>query len=317
MANFLAKKDLPAKWLYDYFNPFEVHKHAIKGTLYQGHSGIQEIVVAESINFGRCLVLDNELQSTELDEFIYHEALVHPALVLHPGPVRVAIIGGGEGSALREVLRHKGVKKAVMVDLDKAVVDCAREYLAPFHQGAFSDPRTELLYQDGRRYLEEVKEPFDVIIIDLTCPMEGGPSYLLFTEEFYRLVRKRLTDQGILALQADTTSLVALNTYTTITRTLKEAFPRVFPYAAFVPSYAMLWGFCLAAHGLDPRDLGPGEVDKRISQRVQGELRYYDGITHQAIFNLPKYLREAIKKQTTVNRDNSPLKEKYPGFKEK
>ncbi len=313
MTEFSSKKELPNKWLYDYFNPFEVHKHAIEGTLYHGHTGIQEIVIAESLNFGRCLVLDNEFQSAEFDEFIYHEALVHPAMILHPGPERVALIGGGEGAALREVLRHKSVGKAVMIDIDQKVVDCAREFLPTFHKGAFTDPRTELRFEDGRKFIEDSKDLFDVIIIDLTCPLEGGPSYMLFTREFYSIVKDKLAPQGILAVQADNTSPVANYTYTAIARTLQEIFPGVFPYAAYVPSYAMLWGFCLGTSGPDPVVLTKEEVDRRILERVEGELEFYDGVTHQAVFSLPKYLRKALERQTDVNRDSKPIKEKYPG----
>lgn len=315
MADFPAKAHLPNKWLYDYFNPFEVHKHAIKGTVYQGNSEIQEIVIAESENFGRCLILDNEFQSAELDEFIYHEALVHPAMILHPAPERVVVIGGGEGAALREVLRHRSVQKAVMVDIDRKVVECAQQFLPSFNNGAFKDPRAELRYEDGRKFIENSSGNFDIIIIDLTCPMEGGPSYMLFTKEFYSITRNKLTSQGILTVQAEPTSPVAMHTYTVIARTLREVFPGVFPYATFVPSYAMLWGFCLATNGLNPSELTEEEVDSRISQRIEEELRFYDGITHRALFSLPKYLRKALSKQTVVNLDDRPLQEKFPGFK--
>ncbi|MEE9199872.1 MAG: polyamine aminopropyltransferase [Candidatus Brocadiales bacterium] len=315
MTEFLSKKELPNKWLYDYFNPFEVHKHAIKGTLYHGNSDVQEIVIAESQNFGRCLILDNEFQSAELDEFIYHESLVHPALMLHPKPEKVAIIGGGEGAALREVLRHKSVRKAVMIDIDRKVVDCAREFLPSYHNGAFDDARAELRYEDGRKFIENSKDSFDIIIVDLTCPLEGGPSYKLFTREFYSIAKDRLTAQGILAVQADNTSPVASYTYTVIARTLREVFPGVFPYAAYVPSYAMLWGFCLGTNGPDPVALAKEEIDRRISQRVEGELGFYDGLTHQGIFSLPKYLRKALEEQTDVNTDSKPIMERYPGFR--
>ncbi len=315
MTEFQAKKDLPSRWFCDYFNPYELHEHALKSILYAGRSAFQEIIVAESQNFGRCLILDNEIQSTEKDEFIYHEALIHPALIMHPNPQRVAIIGGGEGASLRETLRHKTVRKAIMVDIDREVVECAKKYLQTFHNGAFTDPRSEVLYQDGRKYLEDSKEPFDAIIIDINCPMEGGPAFMLFTQEFYSMVKQRLTPQGILALQADNTAPVALHTYTTTINTLKQVFTGVFPYTAYVPSYALLWGFCLATRGLNPMEFSPEEIDRRISQRIQGELRYYDGITHHGIFNPPKYLRHAIEAQKTINRDDRPIIEKYPGFR--
>lgn len=309
-----GKKYMPVKWFYDYFNQCEAHGHAIKGTIFQAKSEIQEISILETHNYGKCLVLDNEFQSAERDEFIYHEALVHPALILHPNPERVAIIGGGEGAALREVVRHKTVKRAVMIDIDGAVIDCAKRFLDSFHENAFNDPRAEVQIADGRKYLENTSETFDTIIVDVTVPLEGGPSYLLFTKEFYAVVLDRLTKNGTLCVQADTTSIIALLSYTSINNTLAQLFTGVYPYAAFIPTYAMLWGFSLATKGLNPHTLSKEEVDKRISARINGELKFYDGITHQALFNIPKYLRKAIKEQTWINLDDKPLKVKYPGM---
>lgn len=312
----MSKKEIPSRWIYDYFNQFEIHKHAIKGTVYFGESEFQEIVVAETECFGRCLILDNEFQSAELDEYVYHESLVQPALILHPEPTKVAIIGGGEGAALREVLRHQSVNKAIMVDIDEKVVECSKKYLPSFHDGSYSDERTVLLFEDGRKFLEEGDEKFDVIIMDITCPLEGGPSYKLFTKEFYEVVKKRLTPQGVFAIQASTTSPLALHTYSILNRTLKEVFANVFPYAAHIPFFAMLWGFNLATDNLDPFLLNRDEIDKRIAQRVKGDLRFYDGTTHQSIFNLPKYVRKELSMQTHINFDNSPLMEKFPGRNE-
>jgi spermidine synthase len=313
----MLKKETPSRWIYDYFSPYELHKHALRQTLYHGHSEYQEIVIAETECFGRCLILDNEFQSAERDEYIYHESLVQPALILHPKPEKVAIIGGGEGAAMREVLRHKTVTKAVMVDLDEKVVECARKYLPSFHNGCFSDERAKLLFEDGRKFLEETDETFDVIIIDITCPIEEGPAYKLFTKEFYDIVKQKLTPQGILSVQASTVLHTALATYTVINRTLKDVFANVSPSVAHIPFFAMLWGFCLAADDLDPNQISKDEIDRRISERVDGELRFYDGITHQALFNLPKYVRKALKEQTHINRDNKPLMEQYPGRAEK
>ena len=309
----MLKKDTPSRWIYDYLSQFEVHKHAIKGTVYHGHSDLQEIVIADSQCFGKFLILDNEFQSSEVDEFIYHEALVQPALVLHPMPEKVAIIGGGEGATLREVLRHKTVSKAVMVDIDEKVVECSKKYLPTFHNGSFSDKRTTLLFGDGRRFLEDTNETFYAVIIDITCPLEDGPSYKLFTREFYEIVKQKLTPQGVLSVQSSTTSPIALDTYTIVDRTLKDVFANVFPYAAYIPFFSILWGFCLATNSLDLTLLTREDMDQRISERVNGELRFYDGTTHQALFNLPKYVRKALSHQTHVNHDSQPLKEKYPG----
>ncbi len=274
-------------------------------------------MVAETHNFGRCLILDNEFQSFELDEFIYHEALVQPALILHPKPEKVAIIGGGEGATLREVLHNKTVSNAMMVDIDEKVVECAEKYLPTFHNGCFKDKRTELTFGDGREFIENSDDAmFDAVIMDITCPLEEGPSYKLFTREFYEIVRQKLTLHGVLSIQASTTSPVALKTYTVLSKTLREVFPGVYPYAAYVPSFALLWGFCLATNDLNPAHISKEEIDRRISERISGELRFYDGTTHQALFNLPKYIRKVLGKQTHINRDNKPLKEQYPGLAE-
>jgi len=311
------KKDLPTRWIYDYFSPHEVHKHALKHILYHGHSEYQEIVIAETECFGRCLILDNEFQSAERDEFVYHEAMVQPAMVLHPDPKKVAIIGGGEGAAMREVLSHKTVEVAVMVDLDEKVVECAKEYLPSFHNGSFSDERAKVLFEDGRKFLEETDLTFDVMIIDITCPLETGPAYKLFTKEFYELVKQKLTPQGLLSIQASTVSQTALTTYTVLSRTLNEVFVNVSPSVAHIPFFAMLWGFCLATNDADSARISREEIDRRISERVTRELRFYDGITHQALFNLPKYVRKALEEQTHINLDNKPLMEHYPGLAEK
>lgn len=311
----MLKTDVPSRWIYDYFSPFEVHKYAIKGTLYYDNSDFQEIVIAETFSFGRCLILDNEFQSFELDEYIYHEALVQPALILHPCPKNVAIIGGGEGATLREVLSHKTVEKVVMIDIDEKVIECAKEHLPTFHKGSFSDKRTTLLFEDGRDYIEKTDEIFDAIIIDITCPLEGGPSYKLFTKEFYEQVKRKLSPNGTFSIQSSTTSPIAHDTYTIISKTLKEVFPNVYPYAAHVPSFAMLWGFCLATKDIDLTRVSKEDIDKRLAERVDGELRFYDGTTHQSLFNLPKYVRKAIEQQTRINTDSQPHKELYPGVK--
>ncbi len=233
-------------------------------------------------------------------------------MILHPKPEKVAIIGGGEGATLREVLRHKTVSKAMMVDIDEKVVECAQKYLPTFHNGSFSDKRTVLSFGDGRKFIEESDDKFDVVIMDITCPLEEGPAYKLFTKEFYEIVRQKLTPNGVLSIQASTTSPVALKTYTVLSKTLQEVFTNVFPYAAYVPSFAQLWGFCLATNA--HAQISSEEINQRISERVNGELRYYDGTTHQALFNLPKYLRKALKEQIHINLDNKPIKEQYPGL---
>ncbi|MBI4745484.1 MAG: polyamine aminopropyltransferase [Deltaproteobacteria bacterium] len=296
-----------SNWFFDNLSPEEGHIHGIKNILYSGESEFQSMEILETWSYGKCLILDGKMQSSEVDEFIYHEALVHPAMLTHPKPESVFIVGGGEGATLREVLRHKTVKRAVMVDIDKEVVDKCRELLPEYHQGAFDDPRAELLFMDARKYLEDADEKFDVIIIDISEPVEEGPAYLLYTQEFYNIVTERLTGSGIITQQTGTISPNSLLNYTAVNNTLSTVFQVVAPYYANIPSFGRPWGFTLASKNVDPLSLPTEEVDKRIGKRIKGKLAFYDGITHQGAFRIPKYLREANRKQKRVIRDTEPL----------
>ncbi|MBI3953344.1 MAG: methyltransferase domain-containing protein, partial [Chloroflexi bacterium] len=188
----------------------EVIRLDLRRVLAARRTAYQQLEIVDTASFGRALFLDGKVQSAELDEFVYHEALVQPAMALHPRPERVLVIGGGEGATLREALRHPTVKRAVMVDIDAEAVAACREYLPAWHQGAFADPRVELLHRDARGYLEETSELFDVIIVDVTDPLAGGPAYRLFTQEFYRLARGHLGAAGAIAVQAESADLGVL-----------------------------------------------------------------------------------------------------------
>lgn len=296
----------PNKWFQDKVSRDLIQLHSIEEVLYRGQTRFQFAEIIRSGSYGKLLVLDGKIQSSEADEFIYHEALVQPAMLTHPHPGTVFIAGGGEGAVLREVLAHRTVKRAVMVDIDGEVVALCQKYLPDYSQGAFQDKRTELLYTDAREYLAKSRELFDIIIVDLPDPIEEGPAYRLYTREFYQLVRERLTASGIISVQAGSASLTELLNLASVNKTLKSVFPIVCPYQTDVPCFGGPWGFCLASLKLDPK-LSPPEVDKRISARSLTHLRFYDGLTHQGIFSLPKYLREELKKEGRLITDNEPL----------
>ena len=297
----------PDKWLYDKINENFIQLHGIKEVLYAGQTKYQSVKIIRSGNFGLCLMLDDKIQSTEVDEFIYHEALVQPAMITHPCPEAVFIAGGGEGATLREVLSHKTVKKAVMVDIDAEVIALCKKYLPDHSRGAFEDNRTELYHVDARDYLANYDDKFDVIIIDLPDPIEEGPAYLLYTREFYQIVRDKLTDNGIIAVQAGTANLIELLNLTAVNNTLKSVFPIVCTYTVDVPCFGGQWGFCLASSVFNPTLLTPSEVDERISARSPGELKFYDGLSHQWMFSLPRYLRDALASQKRLITDKEPL----------
>ena len=295
------------KWFIEYTSHEEGHIHGIRMIHYASHTKYQRMEIMDSGSYGRCLVLDGKMQSSITDEFIYHEALVHPALLAHPDTKRVFIVGGGEGATLREVLRHKSVEYCMMVDIDQEVVQKSKELLSEWHQGAFDDPRTDLRFMDARKYLEETSDTYDAIIIDISEPVEEGPAYLLFTREFYEIVKERLSPDGVISLQAGTTALHQLLNFTAVNKTLSTVFPVVAPYDVPIPSFALPWGFTLASKNRDPRKFTPQEVDDMIAARIKGANRFYDGITNLGLFNLPKHIRKALAEETRIIEDNAPL----------
>ena len=301
----------PDKWFYDRVSQNLIQLHSIEEVLYSGQTRFQSAEIIRTGSFGRCLVLDGKIQSSDADEFIYHEALVQPAMITHPRPETVFIAGGGEGATLREVLSHKTVKRAVMVDIDEQVVALCRKYLPDYNRGSFEDKRTELLHVDARDYLAKSGELFDIIIIDLPDPIEEGPAYLLYTQEFYQMVRDRLTENGLISVQAGSASLNELLNLSAVNNTLKSVFPVVCAYQTDIPCFGGPWGFCLASLKLNPLLLSPVEVDKRIAARSL-DLKFYDGLTHQGLFSLPKYLRDEFAAQTKLITDDQPLYI-YPG----
>lgn len=295
------------KWFSDYISPDLTMLHSIKERIYSGRSKFQSIDIVSTGSFGVCLILDGKIQSSEADEFIYHEALVHPAMLTHPQPERVFIAGGGEGATLREVLAHKTVKRAVMVDIDEEVVSLCRRFLPSWHQKAFDDPRTELHFVDARKYLEESSDKFDVIIIDLADPLEQGPARLLYTQEFYQIVEQKLGPAGIMSVQAESAEWTNLDNFTAIASTLRNVFSIARPYQVHVPSFLGLWGFVVASQSLDPCELTPEEIDTRISTRISKKLKSYDGLTHQAMFTIPKHIRQQLAASTRIITDKQPI----------
>ena len=295
------------EWIQEYITSNLYQMMAIKGRVFSTKTAFQEVEIVDSLQHGRCLLLDGKTQSAEADEFIYHEGLVHPAMVTHPNPVSVFIAGGGEGATLREALAHNTVKRAVMVDLDSEVVEVCVRYLPNHHRGAFDDPRTELHHRDAREYLETTQDTYDVIIIDLPDPQEAGPASLLYTQNFYRLLSQRLNPQGVMAVQSEPCMVGNLEAFSAINNTLRSVFPHVYPYHIMVPSFASDWGFNLASLGPNPLALNVQEVDRRLADRGCALLRFYDGVTHNGLFALPKHVRTTLENEQRIITENDPL----------
>jgi hypothetical protein len=167
---------------------------ALRRIMFDGRSKFQRVQVVETEQFGKTLVLDGQTQSALKDEKQYHETLVHPAMLQHPNPKTVFIGGGGEFATAREVLRHTSVTRCVMIDIDELACDMCREHLPEWGNGAYDDERFFVAYEDARVWLEESDETFDVMIMDICDPIEAGPGYRLYTQEFYEFCKTRLND---------------------------------------------------------------------------------------------------------------------------
>ncbi len=288
------------------FTPYLQYVHSVKEVIYHGRSRFQQVDILDLHIFGRTLFLDHKIQSAEVDEYIYHESLVLPGLVTAGQPRRVLILGGGEGATLREVLRFPFVERAVMVDIDGELVDLAKRYLTAWHQGAFEDPRTELIIDDARRYVFETPETFDLILSDLTEPVEGGPSRMLFTLEFYQQIHRILSDQGVLVVQSGSADPTYLEFFASLVHTLAEVFPLVRPYWAFVYSFQSPWAFTLASPGKDPLQIREEDIRKTLDL-AGARFRYYHAGLHHAMFALPGYVQEALATQGRVLTDENPF----------
>ena len=251
----------------------------LRARLWAERSQYQQIEILDTVPFGRALVLDGAVQTTEADEFCYHEPLVHvPLLALDPPPRRVLIVGGGDGGCLRHVLMHD-VERVVQVELDEAVVRACAEWLPSLADGALADPRAGLVIGDGLVYLGNVDEPFDAIVVDSTDPV--GPAADLISEEFFELASSTLGASGMLAIQTGSPLLMRDELLTVVGR-MRGAFPIVATYLVHVPSYpAVVWSITIGSKRHDPREpRRPPPVG----------ARYYTPEVHRAAFALPAYL---------------------------
>lgn len=287
-------------WISEYITPWDIYVHGITRVLAYKKTEYQEMYVVESGAYGKGLVLDGKWQSCTGDEFLYHEPLVHPAMLFHGNPKNVLVLGGGEGATVREILRWKSVEKVAMVDIDGDVVEACREHLPEMHAGAFDDPRTELVIGDALHYLDTTTEKWDVIISDLSDPIESGPSFQLFTKEYFEKAKRVLSPGGFFVVQAGPVSPSELKLHARIVNTLKTLFSSVQSYTSYISTYGSPWGFAIASEQSINTMPKPEEVDKILNEKTNGGLRMFDGITLLGSLNTPGHLRHAIETETQV-----------------
>ncbi len=275
--------------------------HNIDRVLLSKQTAYQQVCIVESQSFGKSLLLDGDFQSSTVDEQFYHEFLVHPALLAcEKEPQTVLILGAGEGATSREVLRWKTVNKVVAIDIDGEVVEACRQYLPEMHQNAFEDPRVEVIIGDATAFLDRSDAIFDVIIFDLSDPIEEGPSFQLFTKEYFQKVRQAIAPGGYFAMQAGSVDFNYVSIHARLVNTVGSVFPHATSYTNYIPSFLGNWGFIIAGdRPLDKRP-DPDAIDKRIRENSVENLRAFDGISWLGALQLPQYIRNAIARETKI-----------------
>jgi spermidine synthase len=269
-----------------YHQGFEVSE-----VLFENKTEHQHLVIFESASFGRVMALDGIIQTTERDEFIYHEMLAHVPLFAHGQAKDVLIIGGGDGGLLREVLKHPEVERAVQVEIDQAVIDMCVKYLPNHSAGAYDNPRAEIVIGDGIDYVRNTDRKFDVVLSDSTDPI--GPGEVLFTSPFYEGIKRCLKPGGIFAAQNGVAFMQPDEVSTTHKR-LSPLFSDCAFFAAAVPTY--VGGIMTFAWASDDASLR--EADLAVLQQRYAaagiKTRYYNAALHSGSFALPQYLVDTL-----------------------
>jgi spermidine synthase len=278
------------EWFEETLWPDWAQKIRVREVIHRDRTQHQDLIVFESVAWGRVLALDGVVQTTTGDEFVYHEMLVHTPVLAHGAVQELLIIGGGDGGCLREALRHKGIARVTQVEIDQGVIELCKRYLPTLSAGAFDDPRARVVIADGARFVRECPDRFDVVIVDSTDPL--GPGAVLFTEEFYKDVRALLRAGGIMATQCGNPAIHPMELELTQHRQRAAGFAAVTYYFAAVPTYI---GGSMAL-GFASDDPGRSRVTaEQIRARgVPAGLRYYTPEVHVAAFAHPAWMIERV-----------------------
>ena len=251
----------------------------------------QKMAIFDTAQYGKLFRLDGFNMTSEKEEFVYHENLIHPALAAHNAPKKVLVIGGGDGGSSEEALKHPTVEQVTMVEIDEDVIRVAKEHFGAVHNGVFDNPKLRLLIEDGMRFVRETSEKFDLIALDLNDPM--GPAEALYSTEFFQQLRHTLAPGGALVLHIGS-PVARPDRVAELAQRLNGVFRIVRPYTMYIPLYGSLWAMAVCSDKLDPKAFTADEIDRRIEQRKLQDLRYYNGETHEGVFALPNYVRDLV-----------------------
>ncbi|MBI1971459.1 MAG: polyamine aminopropyltransferase [Candidatus Wildermuthbacteria bacterium] len=281
------------RWAFEGYLPGEIKEglqgFALRKTLFSKQSRYQRIDIVETVGFGRMLFLDGFVQLSTRFEAVYHEMLVHPALCSHARPDRVLVIGGGDGGALREILKHP-VKEVTLVEIDQEVIKASQKYLRAVCRNAFQDPRVRIFIDDGMHFIKTCISMFDCIVSDLTDP-DGSISRALFTKLFFLRAKRALRKHGILATQ---TGYVSDDFGQEVRRQMRAVFPDFQIHKAFVnhfPTWEHSFSFG-SSHGVFSK-LSENEIALRFHKRKL-HARYYTPQIHFASKVFPPFLKSKL-----------------------
>ncbi len=274
-------------WVEEKFKDFLGLRLKVEKVLFSGKSEFQTVDVVETKGHGKMLLNDGLIMVTERDEFAYHDMITHVPMFVHPNPKNILIIGGGDGGTAREVLRHSGVEKCTMVEIDGMVVDACKEFI-PQTSCALDDPKLNLIIGDGVNFIQQTNEKFDVIIVDSTDPI--GPAQPLFGEAFYQGVFNCLTEDGIVVSQGES-SWYALDIQQSLLKVLNAVFPQTFLYSFSNLTYpGGLWSFTFASKKYHPIT----DFDMQRVEQSGLDFDYYNSDLHCATFALPSFAKKGL-----------------------
>ena len=257
----------------------------------QQRTRYQHMELLDTPRFGRVLRLDGCFMTSEREEFFYHEALVHPAALAHTAPRNALILGGGDGGAAEELLKHPSIEQVVLAELDEAVVQFSRQHLQAVHRGAFDDARLQLCIGDGMALMDSTQQRFDLVLMDLTDP--DTPASALYSPASLARMKRVLAPGGALVLHLGSPVFHGPQV-AELARSLREQFKVVRCYGLYIPLYGAYWGLALASDSLDPLSLSTEQVAQRLQQRGLRDLQYYNAEVHGALFALPAYYRNLV-----------------------
>jgi spermidine synthase len=249
----------------------------------------QELLLLETEDWGKVLVLDGAVQTTERDEFVYHEMIVHPAAFSFQREIeKVLVIGGGDGGTVREILKHNP-KSVDLVEIDREVVEFSKRELPTISSG-LTDSRVNVIFEDGRKFIEDKENAYDIIIVDCSDPI--GPSKVLYEEEFYLQALKALKPYGIFVTQSES-PFAQRRVHVKVVRELSKVFKIARSYLAFIPTYPSgMWSFTVASNEVDPLKVDRSALEKSYEEFVEknGELKYYNPEIHYGAFAIPNFV---------------------------